>query len=138
MHASNLALDVLRASDVVRKLIIVVACGLLIVYSGVLTAMFAAEKTNRVFLYPSFALYTVFTAMWLYTAAYLQRMDIRWFESYETFLHVATALVAVASLLWIVGMWPAYGVLTVPIYLVMVTFVSHAAAFIPSTHLKTQ
>lgn len=138
MHASDATFDLPAMADVVRRLAVALVCGFVTIYSDVARVMFTSTKTYKAFLYPAFFFYLVFGAAWIYTAAYLQRKNIRWFILHEGFLYGATATAFLASVLWIVGMWPEYGVLTIPLYLVMVTLVTHLVGLAHCTHANRQ
>lgn len=136
MHVNPTSTQQVSPAQNAKKVIIAVVCSLVVYQTGLVPNMLSSEKTWKWALYPAYALYVVFCVMWVYTSTYLQRKDLRWFQSHETFLKTATAIVTLASVLWMVGLFPVYHLWIVPLFFAVITLVANVVGLMPGYHVK--
>lgn len=121
----------MNPTSLFQKVVVVVVTVYLLYLSNVASLMFS-DHTFRAALYPAYALYLAFCGMWAYSAVVLQKNNIMWFQTNQKFIQCATLIVTVASVLWIIGMWPALGVWTIPVYMVLIAFISNLYGLVGS------
>lgn len=84
-----------------------------------------STQTYRPFLWFALSLFLIYAAMWMYTATYLSKRNLKWFEENEKFLYAATFIGVLGSVAWVMGMWPVYHFFTVPLWLVIVVLITN-------------
>lgn len=115
----------------VKKAMVSLLCLGILLVAGVPRKMLFSEVTNTLPLYASFAFFALFGAMWVYTIFFLNSPSGQLYETNTQFVQFATITAVLGSLSWVVGMWPEFGVLTIPLYAVSLTLVSHLVGLIP-------
>ncbi|CAD2213278.1 hypothetical protein AGDE_00238 [Angomonas deanei] len=70
--------------------------------------------------------------MWIYSSFFLQRKNAMWFQSHQDYIKYATAILLIASLLWVIGMWPVLHFATILVFLAAISLVSNLTGLIGS------
>ncbi|CCW70067.1 unnamed protein product [Phytomonas sp. Hart1] len=125
MHTNIVVPSSRSSSKIIRNFIVSIICIAIIYSCGVISTIRTSQKTNNFFLYLSFFGYAVFCGMWIYTNLFLRKRNHRWSHTNKRFIYSATICSVFSSVLWIIGMWPEYHWLTLPLFLVIVIMVVH-------------
>lgn len=107
-----------------QKIGVVCLCSGLL-YAVDLMPSMLSDKTYRSFLLFAAFLFLIYAAMWVYTATYLSKRNLKWFEENEKFLYAATFIGVLGSAAWVIGMWPVYHFFALPLWIVIVILVTN-------------
>jgi len=107
------------------------ACVCLLFFADFPNVLLRSNKRSVILTFPTYALSGLFCAMWAYASFVLFPRNPRWYESFPQFIKISTGTVVLACFSFLAAFYADYGILVVPLLLIIITFVCHATALLP-------
>ena len=121
-------------ADIAKPVATVALTGYILHQADLLRVLLYSLKLNTTFLYASYLLYSIFFGIGVYLTWVVGRVDDTWKtgDSHQRLVEAATLSVVLASVLWMVGIWPVFHMWVFPLFFVCLVFTLNFALLLPN------